>query len=111
VNLFRKGVLKKGALGFLHNPKMVSVLSTTHIGPKRSLLVVKAHNQTFLLSNSEKGVTLISELAQSSEIMRESERMITGNNFETSLTRGEEADKEFKLKDFDVQDTSILRKK
>jgi flagellar biogenesis protein FliO len=110
VNLFRKGVLKKGALGFLHNPKMVSVLSTTHIGAKRSLLVVKAHNQTFLLSSSEKGVTLISELAQTSEIVRESERMITGNNFETSLSRGEEEDKEFKLKDFDVQDHVDIKK-
>ncbi len=110
VNLFRKGVLKKGSLGFLHNPKMVSVLSTTHIAPKRSLLVVKAHNQTFLLSSSETGVSLISELAGTPDIIRESERHMTGTNFETSLSAGTIADKEFKLKDFDIEDQVDIKK-
>ena len=52
VTLMKKGFIKKGKLGFLNNAEQVSVLNQTFIGPKKSLMLVKAHNQVFLVSNT-----------------------------------------------------------
>ena len=85
VFIFRKNILKKRGLGIFGNTDLVSVLSTTHIGPKRSLLLVKVHKKVILLGNSESGVSYLSELDEISNIFKEGEEKITGSNFDTTI--------------------------
>lgn len=85
VHVLKKGVFKRGKLGFLNNDKMIEVLSTTYIAPKKSLMVVRAHKQLFLVSNSETGLQFLSEMKDTSGIIKESEKFITGANFDTNL--------------------------
>jgi len=99
MTLVKKGVLKKGKLGFLSNMSWVTVLSNTHIGPKRTLMVVKVHNQVFLLGSSESGINLISELKDVPGILKEGEKVINGDNFDTNLVTAETTDREFSIKE------------
>jgi flagellar biogenesis protein FliO len=99
LTLFKKGVIKKGRLGFLQSTKLVEVLSTTHVAPKRSLMMVKAHKQVFLISNSETGMQLISEIQDVTGLIKTGELEITGSNFETNLVDAGKTEKEFKLKE------------
>ena len=99
LTLFKKGVIKKGKLGFLHSTKLVEVLSTTHVAPKRTLMMVKAHKQVFLVSNTEAGIQLISEIQDVSGIIKTGEQEITGSNFDTNLYTANAGQKEFKLKE------------
>lgn len=80
--LMKKGVLSKGKLGFLNNTQLVSVLSTTYVAPKRAILMVKAHNQVFLVSSSESGMSFIAEVKDVPGLVKEGERIITGTNFD-----------------------------
>tara|TARA_R110000868_G_scaffold283057_1_gene543425 strand:+ start:2320 stop:3480 length:1161 start_codon:yes stop_codon:yes gene_type:complete len=95
--LMKKGVLKKGKLGFLNSTKSVEVLSTTFIGPKRSVLTIRAHDQVFLVGSSESGLQLISEISNPVGMMKEGERKLAGDNFDTTLQKSPE--KEFRLKE------------
>ncbi|EQC51503.1 flagellar biosynthetic protein FliO [Bacteriovorax sp. DB6_IX] len=99
MNFFRKGMLKKGGLGFLSGTKMVEVLSTTYIGPKRSILVLRVHKQVFLVAQSEKGMDFLTEIKDTAGFMKEGERKVVGDNFDTNLDSAEEKGKEFKLKE------------
>jgi flagellar biogenesis protein FliO len=99
LTLFKKGVIKKGSLGFLHSTKMVEVISTTHVAPKRSLMMVKAHKQVFLISNTEEGMSLISEIQDVTGLIKTGEEEITGSNFDTNLYTANRKPKEFKLKE------------
>jgi flagellar biogenesis protein FliO len=99
VSLMRKGVLKKGSLGFLNSTKVVEVLNTTHLGPKRSMMLVKAHNQVFLVGSSEQGLNLISEIKDVSGLFKEGEKEISGSNFDSTLNTAQTYTKDFKLKD------------
>lgn len=99
LTLFKKGVIKKGSLGFLHSTKMVEVISTTHVAPKRSLMMVKAHKQVFLISNTEEGMSLISEIQDVTGLIKTGEEEITGSNFDTNLYSANRKPKEFKLKE------------
>lgn len=85
VSLMKKGVLSKGRLSFLNGGQLVSVLSTTYIAPKRSLLVVKVNNQAFLLSSSEGGISFLSEIQDVPGIVKESEKLVAGDNFDGNL--------------------------
>lgn len=109
VQVMKRGVFKRGKLGFLTNSQMIEVLSTTYIAPKRSLMVVKAHKQVFLVSSSESGLQFLSEITDTSGIIKETEKFITGNNFDTDF---DESDKEFleskiKLKENIMESTPI----
>ncbi len=108
LTLFKKGIIKKGKLGFLHSTKLVEVLSTTHIAPKRTLMMVKAHKQVFLISSSETGVQFLSEINDVAGLIKTGEEEITGSNFDTNLYSANKTDKEFKLKEetryADIQD-------
>lgn len=108
LTLFKKGIIKKGKLGFLNSTKLVEVLSTTHIAPKRSLMMVKAHKQVFLISSSEAGVQFLSEISDVAGLIKSGEEEITGSNFDTNLYSANKTDKEFKLKEetkyADIQD-------
>lgn len=112
MNFFRKGVLKKSGLGFFSSNKMVEVLSTTYIAPKRSLMVVRAGKQLFLVSQSEKGMDFLTEIKDTASFIKDSEKEILGSNFDTNLEQAQSASKEFKLKDIvsEVEDKVEFRK-
>lgn len=100
VSLFKKGAFKKGKLGFLNSTKIVEVLNTTYIGPKRSLLLIRAHNQVFLVGSSEKGLHMISEVNDVNGLFKQGEKEVSGSNFDTNLSTAQEKDPTFKLKEF-----------
>ncbi|MFA6236596.1 MAG: flagellar biosynthetic protein FliO [Bacteriovorax sp.] len=108
LTLFKKGVIKKGKLGFLHSTKLVEVLSTTHVAPKRTLMMVKAHKQVFLISNSESGMQLISEINDVTGLIKTGEEEVTGSNFDTNLYKAAKREKEFKLKEDEVAEDYSL---
>lgn len=99
LTLFKKGIIKKGKLGFLNSTKLVEVLSTTHIAPKRSLIMVKAHKQVFLISSSETGVQFLSEINDVNGLIKNGEEEVTGFNFDTNLNTANKSDKQFRLKE------------
>ena len=99
MNLFRKGMLKRGGLGFLSNTKMVEVLSTTYIAPKRSIVVLKVQNQIFLVAQSEKGMDFLTEIKDTTSFLKTGEEKVTGSNFDTNLKTATKNEKEFNLKD------------
>lgn len=100
VTLLKKGAFKKSKLGFLNSTKVIEVLNTTYIGPKRSMLLIRAHNQVFLVGSSEKGLHMISEIKDTNGLFKEGEKQLSGSNFDTTLGTANEAPKDFKLKDF-----------
>ncbi len=108
LTLFKKGVIKKGKLGFLHSTKLVEVISTTHVTPKRSLMMVKAHKQVFLISNTEEGMSLISEIQDVTGLIKTGEEEVTGSNFDTNLYKANRKEKEFKLKEDTVANNYSL---
>lgn len=85
VHFFKKGVLRKGKFSFLKNNDLVTVLSTTYLAPKRSLMVVKAYNQVLLLGSSENGIHFLGEIDDLSGVLKQGEQEIAGNNFDTRL--------------------------
>lgn len=101
VQLLKKGVFNRGKLGFLNNSQMIQVLSTTYVAPKRSLMVVKAHNQIFLVANAENGLTFLSEMTDTTGLIKEGEKIVTGTNFDLNMGSVESAPAapEFKLKE------------
>lgn len=105
VALMRKGVMKKGKLGFLNNQKMVEVLSTTYVAPKKSVMMVRAHNQVFLVGSSDAGLQPLGEISDVSGLLKDGEKKVAGNNFDTSLFDAGTENKEFKLKDMSAAKT------
>ncbi len=99
LQMFKKGIIKKGNLGFLNSTKLVEVLSTTHVAPKKSLLVVRAHKQVFLISNTDAGIQLVSEINDVAGLLKQGEKEIAGNNFDTEVTSANSYSKEFRLKE------------
>ena len=100
VQMMKKGVLSKGKLGFLNGSSLVSVISTTYIAPKRSLLLVKAHNQVFLVAASESGFEFLSEVNDVPGLVKEGERFITGENFdEVQNVENRAEQKQIKIKE------------
>jgi flagellar biogenesis protein FliO len=108
LTLVKKGVIKKGKLGFLHSTKLVEVISTTHVAPKRTLMMVKAHKQIFLISNTESGMQLVSEINDVSGLIKTGEEELTGSNFDTNLFKAAKKEKEFKLKEDTVDNDYSL---
>lgn len=92
VTLFKKGFIKKGKLGFLHKTEQVQVISQTYIAPKKSLMLIKAYNQVFLVSNTDAGITLVSEIADSTGLIKETEREAAGSNFDDNVSIAEADD-------------------
>jgi flagellar biogenesis protein FliO len=113
VQLLKKGVFNRGKLGFLNNAQMIQVLSTTYIAPKRSLMVVKAHKQIFLVSNSESGIQFLSEMTDTSGLIKEGEKFVTGTNFDLNLGSAETTTNEiaFKIKEDINESTPIPEEK
>jgi len=99
VAMLRKGTMKKGRLGFLNSTKLVEVLGTTYVSPKKSLLLIKAHEQVFLVSNTDTGMNLISEINDMNGLFKEGEKQVSGINFDTELGSAESTPKVFKTKE------------
>ncbi len=89
VQVLKKGVFNKGKLGFLNNGKMIEVISTTYVAPKKSLMIVKAHKQLFLVANSETGLQFLAEMKDTTGIIKEGEKSITGTNFDLNMLNAE----------------------
>ncbi|PIP94840.1 MAG: hypothetical protein COW00_15450 [Bdellovibrio sp. CG12_big_fil_rev_8_21_14_0_65_39_13] len=98
VSFLKKGVLGKTKLGFLNSTKAVEVMSTTYVGPKRSMILVRAHKQVFLVGSSESGLQLISEVNDLPGVIKEGEKSLAGDNFDSSYSQAETTEKEFNLK-------------
>jgi flagellar biogenesis protein FliO len=115
VQIFKRGIFKKGGkLGFLNNTQMIEVLSTTYIAPKRSLMIVKAHKQIFLVANSENGISVLSEVTDTVGLIKEGEKLVTGSNFDmnlASMANVDEATSTFKIKEDIMQSTPISEDK
>jgi flagellar biogenesis protein FliO len=114
VQVLKKGVFKRGKLGFLNNSQMIEVLSTTYIAPKRSLMIVKAHKQIFLVANSETGLTFLSEMTDTTGLMKEGEKFVTGTNFDLNLGNADvnsEAETLIKLKENIMESTPFKEEK
>ena len=99
VLFFKKSVLSKNKLGFINSTKIVEVLNTTYIAPKRSIVLVRVHKQIFLIGNSEKGLHSLGELKDMAGLLKEGEKVVSGDNFDISLQSVSESDKEFSLKE------------
>lgn len=112
VQLMKKGLFNKGKMGFLNNHQMIEVLSTTYVSPKKCLMVVKAHKQLFLVANSENGLQFLSEMKDTSGIIKEGEKLVTGTNFDTNLEslNSSEAAPSFTLKEDITQSTPVEEK-
>lgn len=113
VQLLKKGVFNKGKLGFLNNTQMIQVLSTTYVAPKRSLMIVKAHKQIFLVANSENGLQFLSEMSDTTGLIKEGEKVVTGTNFDMNLGSAEQTTTEsaFKLKEDINESTPVPEEK
>lgn len=115
VAVFKKGVFSKGKLGFLNNSQLIEVVSTTYISPKKSLSLIRAHKQIFLVANTDTGVSLISEITDTAGLIKEGEKEITGTNFDLKLNDANSTETEIKLKEdilasSPIEETSRLEK-
>jgi len=108
LQLFKKGIIKKGNLGFLNSTKLVEVLSTTHVAPKRSLMMIRAHKQVFLVASSETGIQYLSEIRDVAGLLKEGERAIAGTNFDSEFNVADKVEKEFRMKE-DVSSEDLNR--
>lgn len=99
VNLLKKGVLKKSKIALFQNMKAIEVLNTTYIGPKKNLMMVKAHNQVFLIGTSEAGIQFLSEIKDVTALLKNGEKDEIGDNFDMNLDTAEIVGKEMKLKE------------
>jgi len=107
LQLMKKGFLKRGKLGFLNGADLIQVLSTTYIAPKKSLIMVKAHDQVFLVSNTDQGMQLISEIKNTNSLFKNGEKYISGENFDTNLVSADDADNELTIKEDIYQSTAV----
>lgn len=98
ITLMKKGFIKKGKLGFLNKTEQIQVLSQTYIAPKKSLMMVRAHNQVFLVSNTDAGIHPISEIRDVAGFLKDGERKIAGDNFDDNLVSAQATTVEEKVK-------------
>ena len=90
VKLFKKGAFSKSKLGlFSSDSELIKVINTTYIAPKKSLLLVKVHHQLLLLSNSEAGITFLSEVEDQVGALKKGESEVVGSNFDELVSNSE----------------------
>ncbi len=99
VRLMKKGVLKKGKLGFLNNTDIITVLSTTYIAPKKSLMLVKVHDRVLLLGNSDSGLSFLTEVNDTTGLLKEGEKKVSGSNFDSTIGKVDIEDIGIKVKE------------
>jgi flagellar biogenesis protein FliO len=100
ISFLKKKVISKGKIGFLNSSELVSIINTTYISPKKSLVLIKAHKQVFLVGvDDNNGMSLISEIDNVTGLMKSGEKEATGKNFDTSMSDATKEDKSFSLKE------------
>ena len=99
VKILKKGIFNKSKLGFLSRTKVVEVLNKTYIAPKKSIITVKAHDQILLIGIDEKGMHFLTEIKNSVGLLKEGEKQLAGDNFDTNVQEATTKDKEFNLKE------------
>jgi len=95
----KKGIFKKANIGLLDKAKMVQVINTTYVAPKKSLMIVKVHNQYILLSNTEKELSYLTDIKDWPEMVKDGEKQVNGVNFDSALSGAESKEKDFRLKE------------
>ncbi|MDH4469163.1 MAG: flagellar biosynthetic protein FliO [Bacteriovoracaceae bacterium] len=99
---FKRLISGKNKLNFLNSTQVVEVLNTTYLGPKRQLLLVRAHDQVVLLAAHETGVEFLCDVENLASVLKQQEKNIAGDNFDTSISRNslrEDLDQQVILKD------------
>ena len=99
VLFIKKSILSKNKLGFLNSTKMVEVLNTTYVAPKRSIMIVRIHKQIFLIGSSEKGFHSLGELTDVAGLLKDGEVAVSGNNFDLSLQSALKTEQKLSLKE------------
>ncbi|MAW07296.1 MAG: flagellar biosynthetic protein FliO [Halobacteriovoraceae bacterium] len=99
VFFLKKGYVAKNKLGFLNNSELIKVLANHHLGPKKSLMVVSAGKQVFLLSSTDQSISMISELNNSTGVFKTGEEILFGNNFDGQMGSTDEKKQEFTIKE------------
>ena len=99
VALLKRSVFAKRKLGLLYNTDIVEVLSKTYIAPKKSILAVKAYKQVILLGVDEKGMHFLTEIKSPINVLKDGEKNLAGDNFDTNIDDADRKDKEFNLKE------------
>jgi flagellar biogenesis protein FliO len=107
LQLMKKGFIKKGKLGFLNGADLITVLSTTYVAPKKSLMMIKAHDQVFLVSNTDQGMQLVSEIRNTTSLFKTGDKYISGENFDTNLDSADDNDNEQIIKEDIYQSTAV----
>ena len=107
MSIFKKGFGQKNKLGILASADSLVVLKTTYIAPKKSLLMVRAHNQVFLISSSEAGIQFLAEIKDTTGVIKDGEKELSGTNFDSGLIDAEVEEKTFKVKK-DITQSSPL---
>jgi flagellar biogenesis protein FliO len=102
VKLMKKVMVGRGSLNLLRSSKLIEVMTTTYIAPKRQLMLVKVHDQVLLLANSESGISLLSEVKNLAGLLKEAELKIEGSNFDVSAEQATAIpNDQIKLKDLE----------
>lgn len=102
LQMVKKGVLKKGKLNFLRNTQQIEQISSHHLSPKRSLHLVKVAGQVFFIGATDNGISLLSEVSSPGSVLKEAEKILAGDNFESNLETAnnpEAETKEFQIKE------------
>ncbi len=99
VSFLKKGVFNRGKSGLLGNKKTVEVLHKTFIAPKRSIMTIKAYNQILLIGVDEKGMHFLTEIKTPIDFLKDSERQITSDNFDTNVESASSKGKKFNIKE------------
>lgn len=113
VGIFKKVMIRKGKNGFLNTMNTVEVLSTTYVGPKKNLVMVKVYKQILLLGVSDNGINFLTEIDSPIELLKSGEEHLTGNNFDKNLNKAGSQNMDFALKkdDEDLMERSFEEKK
>ena len=96
----KKGAVKKNKLGFLNTDKQIEVVSKHFLSPKRNLILVKVHQQVFLVANHENGVEFLSEIKEPGKVLRDMEMEVVGDSFDSKLDSSKDKpENELKIKE------------
>ena len=83
VKLFKKGALSKNKLNlFSADPALIKVINTTYIAPKKSLMLIRVHEQLLLVSNSDNGINFLTEVKDQIGALKVGDSAVNGSNFD-----------------------------
>jgi flagellar biogenesis protein FliO len=103
IKFFKVVVQKKGKMNFFKNPNIIQVIEQNHIGPKKSIMLLKVHDQLILVSNTDSGVHFISEVSDPEQALNIAIKNADNQNFdhkvENNIVSEQNLESKIKLKD------------